>query len=196
MKNPTIDTSTIVDEQLIHILFEQQAKLTPQKTAIRFDNQYLTYKALNRSSNQLAHYLRAIGVQTGTMVAISVERSLEMMIGILGILKAGGVYVPIDPSYPNERIQYILEDTTAPILLTQKHLAEKFPFVEHTICFETDWLNILNYSTRAPDIHISPNDLAYIIYTSGSTGNPKELWSATKTCGIRLLPDCSTIPTD
>ncbi|MGB1243194.1 MAG: AMP-binding protein, partial [Chitinophagales bacterium] len=159
--------------QLITHFIEQQAHKNPKAIAVRSDKQYLTYRALNNSANQLAHYLQDIGVQTGTMVVISVERSVEMLIGILGILKAGGVYVPIDPSYPDERMQYILQDTDAKIILTQHHLKDKFDSVEQVISFETDWLNILNYPTEAPFIELQKDDLAYIIYTSGSTGKPK-----------------------
>ncbi len=180
---------------LITDYLQEQALQNPTATAVRYDKQYLTYRALNNSVNQLAHYLQDIGVKKGTMIAISVERSLEMMIGILGILRAGGVYVPIDPSYPEERIQYILQDTAANVLLTQRHLKEKFKGIQQVVYFETDWLNILNYPTEAPYCEIDKNDLAYIIYTSGSTGKPKgvmvtheNLWYST-TARLQYYPN-------
>ncbi|MEZ4885256.1 MAG: amino acid adenylation domain-containing protein [Chitinophagales bacterium] len=195
MKTNSVTSVVVSDKHLFADFIDQQTKQNPKTTAIRFNQQYLTYQALNNSTNQLAHYLQDKGVQKGTMVAISVERSLEMVVGILGIMKAGGIYVPIDPSYPDERIQYILEDTSTKILLTQQHLITKFGEVEQVISFETDWLNILNYPTEAPFVELQNHDLAYIIYTSGSTGKPKgvmvtheNLWYST-TARLQYYPD-------
>lgn len=185
-----------VDIHLITNLIEKYSHKNPKDIAVRYGKQYLTYQALNNSANQLAHYLQDMGIQKGEMVAISVERSLEMLIGILGILKAGGVYVPIDPSYPDERIQYILQDTDARILLTHYHLKANFKAVEKVLCFETDWLSILNYPTETPPyVELQNDDLAYIIYTSGSTGKPKgvmvtheNLWYST-TSRLQYYPE-------
>ena len=107
-------------------LFEEQVERTPDQMAVVFEEQSLTYRQLNEKANQLAHYLRAEGVKTETLVAISLERSLDLMIGLLAILKAGGAYVPCDPSYPVERLQFMLEDTQAPLLLTQSSLQSLF----------------------------------------------------------------------
>jgi amino acid adenylation domain-containing protein len=158
----------------IHHLFEQQVKRTPDSIAITFDNQTLTYHDLNSRANKLAHYLQGIGVEPETLVGICVERSLEMVIGLLGILKAGGTYVPIDPSYPLDRIEYMLSDSQAKILITQQSLTNQIP--EYTgliISLDSENHNLAQYSVHNPQIEIDTNQLAYVIYTSGSTGKPK-----------------------
>ena len=111
----------------MHRLFEAQAKARPDATALVFKGQTLTYRALNQKANQVARFLRRRGVQRGTLVGICVERSLEMVIGLLGILKAGGAYVPLDPAYPEERLAFMLADTQAPVLLTQLRVLERLP---------------------------------------------------------------------
>ena len=111
-------------DKTIHQLFEEQVEKTPDNIAIVYEEQQLTYRELNERANQLAHYLRTQGVGPETLVAIACERSLEMIIGMMGILKAGGAYVPLDPAYPSERLEYMLEDTKAPVLLTQSWLKE------------------------------------------------------------------------
>ena len=121
------DTKThYPEDKLIHELFEEQALKTPNNIALVYEDQELTYQHLNEKANQLAHYLRKKGVKPDTLVAIAVDRSLEMVVGLLGILKAGGAYVPLDPSYPQDRLQFMLDDTQAPVLLTQVHLKESF----------------------------------------------------------------------
>jgi non-ribosomal peptide synthetase component F len=114
--------SSYPEDKLIHQLFEEQVIKTPNNVAVVYEDHELTYQQLNEKANQLAHYLRSLGVGPDTLVAIAVERSLEMIIGLLGILKAGGAYVPLDPSYPSERLQFMLEDTNASVLITQAHL--------------------------------------------------------------------------
>jgi amino acid adenylation domain-containing protein len=158
----------------VHQLFEQQVARTPEAIAVRFEDRELTYRELNLRANQLAHYLQSVGVAPDGLVGICVERSLEMVVGLLGILKAGGAYVPIDPDYPQERITYILEDTQLSILLTQSRLLVQLPGqIRTTICLDRDWSVIAQHATDSPIAAVQPDRLAYIIYTSGSTGTPK-----------------------
>jgi amino acid adenylation domain-containing protein len=161
-------------DKCIHQLFEDQAEKTPDAVAVVYEEQELTYQELNQKANQLAHYLQKIGVQSDTLVGICVERSLEMIIGLLGILKAGGAYVPIDPNYPTERIEYMLEDSAVSIVLTQEILIEKLPVnQEQVICFDKNWSEISLESHEQAESAVTPHNLAYVIYTSGSTGKPK-----------------------
>ncbi|MEH2438428.1 MAG: amino acid adenylation domain-containing protein [Nostoc sp.] len=166
----------------IHQLFATQVKRTPEAVAVVCENEQLTYKELNARANQLAHHLQKLGVGTEVLVGICVERSsktlpkasLHTIIGLLGILKSGGAYIPLDPVYPQERLAFMLQDTQVPIILTQQHLVEKLP--EHqaqVVCLDTDWDNIAQNSPENPVVNSQANDLAYIIYTSGSTGKPK-----------------------
>ncbi|MDM9583647.1 amino acid adenylation domain-containing protein [Nostoc sp. GT001] len=158
----------------IHQLFTEQSERTPDNIAVVFNNQQLTYAELNIRANQLAHSLQKLGVGAEVLVGICVERSLEMLVGILGILKAGGAYVPLDPHYPQERLAFMLEDTQVSILLTQQHLLEGLPNHDaQTICLDTDWEAIAQQSQEAPVPTATPENLAYVIYTSGSTGKPK-----------------------
>ena len=165
--------------QCIHQLFQQQTDLMPNKVAIVFEDQELTYQALNEASNRLAHYLIAQGVTTETLVGICVERSLDMMIGILGILKAGGAYVPLDPSNPTERLQYMLQDSGLKHLLTHQGLVEAMTIaddIELTVLDSQSCqkaLQDLPVSNPESSSKQSSESLAYIIYTSGSTGLPK-----------------------
>ncbi|MBC1218451.1 non-ribosomal peptide synthetase, partial [Nostoc sp. UCD120] len=158
----------------IHQLFEEQVKLTPNTVAVEYENQQLTYYELNYRANQLAHYLRSLGVKPDTLVGLCVERSLEMVIGLLGILKAGGAYVPLDPEYPTERLSFILEDAQARVLLTQQSLLNRLPQHQaQLICLDTDAGLISQYSQDNLISGVQANNLTYIIYTSGSTGQPK-----------------------
>jgi amino acid adenylation domain-containing protein/thioester reductase-like protein len=160
--------------QCIHQLFTEQVERTPNDLAVVFNNQQLNYAELNARANQLAHYLQRLGVGAEVLVGICAERSLEMLIGILGILKAGGAYVPLDPHYPQERLAFMLEDTQVSILLTQQHLLEALPNHDaQTICLDTEWETVAQESQENPLTTASPDNLAYIIYTSGSTGKPK-----------------------
>jgi amino acid adenylation domain-containing protein len=161
-------------EKCIYQLFEEQVERTPDAVAVVFEEKQLTYRELNAKANQLANYLRSLGVEPEVLVGICVERSLEMIIGLLGILKAGGAYVPLDPNYPSERLAFMLEDSSVPVLLTQERLVEKLP--EHSayvVCLDSDWEKIAVHSKENPSIPVKPKNLAYVIYTSGSTGKPK-----------------------
>lgn len=167
------NTSQVLPEkQCIHQLFEEQVERTPEAIALVFENQQLTYQQLNQRANQLAHYLRKLGVKPETLVGICVERSLEMIIGILGIIKAGGAYVPLDPTYPEERLNFMLQDAKVEILLTQQHLQNKL-VTQSQINLDSDWEKIAQESTGNPVNTTTPDNLVYIIYTSGSTGKPK-----------------------
>jgi amino acid adenylation domain-containing protein len=158
----------------LHQLFEQQVKQNPQAIAVKLEDEFLTYEELNCKANQLAHYLQSLGVKSDSLVGIFVERSLDMIIGILGILKAGGAYVPLDINYPQERITYLIEDTQLSIVLTQSKFIEQLPkFIPNTICLDQDWSIIAKQSTVSPLVEVDQHNLAYIIYTSGSTGQPK-----------------------
>lgn len=179
--------------QCIHQLFEEQADRVPDKVAVSFAEESLTYAELNGRANQLASYLRTLGVGPEVLVGLCVERSLEMLVGLLGILKAGGGYVPLDPAYPEERLTYMLSDAAAmpegflpcipkaskPVVLTQQHLVahlQKKAIKDkqtRVVCLDSDWDEIAQQSDRNPETDVKPENLAYTIYTSGSTGKPK-----------------------
>jgi amino acid adenylation domain-containing protein len=161
-------------DKCIHQLFEEQVALTPDAVALVFVGEQLTYGELNRRANKLAHYLQSLGVGPEVLVGICVERSFDMIIGLLGILKAGGAYVPIDPAYPTDRIAYMLDDSRLPVLLTQQKLVASLP--EHqarVVCLDADWEEISVMPELPPQSDVTPENLAYVIYTSGSTGKPK-----------------------
>ncbi|BAZ30180.1 non-ribosomal peptide synthase [Cylindrospermum sp. NIES-4074] len=158
----------------IHQLFEEQAERTPDAIAVVFEDQTLTYQELNQKANQLAHHLQKLGVEPEVLVGIYVERSLDLVIGLLAILKAGGAYLPLDPRYPQERLTFMLEDSQTPILLSQQHLVESLPACKaQIICLDSKWELISHESIENPVCNLTPNQLAYVIYTSGSTGRPK-----------------------
>ncbi|MDF5720952.1 MAG: amino acid adenylation domain-containing protein [Rhizonema sp. PD37] len=161
-------------DQCVHQLFELQVTRTPDAVALMYENQQLTYRELNSRANQLAHYLQTLGVSADVLVGLCVERSLLMVVGLLGILKAGGAYVPLDPDYPQERLNFMLEDAQVQVLLTQQPLLERLP-ENHTplVCLDTDWQLIFQSSDQNLVNSTTPNNLAYVIYTSGSTGQPK-----------------------
>lgn len=155
-------------------LFEAQAARTPEAVALIFGQHRLTYRALNRRANQLAHYLQSLGVGPEVLVGICVARSVEMIVGILGILKAGGAYVPLDPAYPKQHLAFMLQDSQAPVLLTQQKLAAGFnEDQQRVVRLDTDWKRIARGPESNPTSRVAPNNLAYVIYTSGSTGKPK-----------------------
>ncbi|GFE67459.1 non-ribosomal peptide synthetase [Chroococcus sp. FPU101] len=157
----------------IHQLFEAQVKQTPDALAVIDGDETLTYSELNTKSNQLAHYLQSLGVQPESRIGIECDRTFHLIIGLLGILKAGAAYVPLDPNYPQERINFILEDAQVSILLTVSGIRTQELEIEKTIFLDTDREKINQTSTLNPVSNITPNNLAYIIYTSGSTGKPK-----------------------
>lgn len=168
MKEGTMEEKTFCQ------LFEEQVERTPDAIALTFQNVRLSYKELNGKVNQLAHYLREKGVGPETLVGISTERSIDMVLGLLATLKAGGAYIPLDPNYPKNRISFMLEDTQAPILITQGALSHKFlEYKGHIIKIDEDWDKIDKKEKINPIPLGVLKNLAYIIYTSGSTGQPK-----------------------
>lgn len=167
-------TAPFPHEKTILDLFKEQVAKRPDSPALIFDGNSLSYKELDERSNQLAHYLHSKGVRLETLVPICIERCLEMLVGILGILKAGGAYVPIDPSYPVERILYMLNDTDADLIVTSKSVSSKLTDCQAEI-IELDTNATLLDRQRSDDLNvqINSNNLCYVIYTSGSTGKPK-----------------------
>ena len=161
-------------DKCIHQLFEAQVERSPDKVAVVFEDQPLNYRELNARANQLAHYLQKLGVEPDVLVGICIERSLEMIVGLLGILKAGGGYVPLDPAYPQERLACILSDANVEVLLTQEKLVTKLPENRtRVVCFDRDWEAIVQEREENLMSDVKGNNLAYVIYTSGSTGQPK-----------------------
>jgi amino acid adenylation domain-containing protein len=168
-------TQSAYPDCCIHHLFEAQVERTPDNIALIFGEDRLTYRQLNARSNQVAHYLQGLGVGIGTRVGLYVSRSLPLMVGLLGILKAGATYVPIDPHHPLDRIEYILENAQIAILVTPQPIHEHLPTQSaiELICLVTDWAKIATKSTATPLVNSTPDQIAYSIYTSGSTGKPK-----------------------
>ena len=158
----------------IQELFEQQAGERPEAVALVYEDRQMTYRELNSRANQLAHYLRRRAITPDTRVAICLERSAEMIVTLLAILKAGGAYVPLDPAYPRARLQFMLEDAQAPVLLTQKALRESLPqTAAEVICLDELAEETARESKDNPAIETTADNLAYVMYTSGSTGKPK-----------------------
>ncbi|MBD2294779.1 amino acid adenylation domain-containing protein [Anabaena sphaerica FACHB-251] len=161
-------------DKCIHQLFESVAQQNSDETALVFGDDKLSYKELNIRSNQLAHYLKKLGVKTEVLVGICVERSFDMVIGMLGILKAGGAYVPLDPSYPSERLNFMLEDAQVSVLLTHERWLERLEnYNSNIICLDKDYKIIAQEIEDNLPSEVAVDNLAYVIYTSGSTGNPK-----------------------
>jgi amino acid adenylation domain-containing protein len=158
----------------LHQLFEAQAERAPDAIAAIQGEQRLSYGELNRRANQVAHMLRGLGVGPDVAVGICVERSLEMVVGLLGIVKAGGAYMPLDPAYPQERLQFMLHDARVNVLLTQQRLLDRLPAEQiQVICLDADWPAIEQQPFTNPTAPVTPANLVYLIYTSGSTGRPK-----------------------
>ena len=160
----------------IHDAFEEQAQSAPQNIAVVFENEEITYEDLNRRANQLAHHLRSLGVRAETPVGLYVERSIDMIVGLLAILKSGGVYVPLDPAYPSERLSWMTEDAGVSVIITQEQLLftlPSFALTAEVVCIDSEWELIEQHSSENPVRAGSPENLAYVIYTSGSTGRPK-----------------------
>ncbi|AVZ31266.1 non-ribosomal peptide synthetase [Nodularia spumigena] len=187
-------------DKCIHHLFEEQVKQNPDAVALIYEDEKLTYQELNKKANQLSHYLQHLGVKPETLVGICVERSLELIISILAVLKAGGAYVPLDPAYPQERLNFILQDAQLPIILTQQHFITKLlPTSAKIICTDID---IHSQPSDNPSSSVKSDNLAYVIYTSGSTGKPKGVMVAHRglcnlaTAQIKLFevrPDSSVL---
>ncbi len=151
-----------------------QAATTPDEVALIADDQVLSYRELNRRANQLAHYLQVLGVRSNMLVGLCVERSLDMVVGLLGILKAGSAYVPLDPTYPQDRLAFMVEDASVSVLVTQQHLTTQLPAQgSHVICLDADAALLAQQSESDLTTSVTATDLAYVIYTSGSTGRPK-----------------------
>ncbi len=158
----------------MHELFELRVRETPDAVAIIFGQESLTYAELNRAANQLAHRLRELGAGPETLIALFLEPSLELVIAILGVLKAGAAYVPLDPAYPADRIEFVLADSAAPLLVTVSELNERIPpHAGQTVCLDAEHELLSTQSTEDPERLAAPENLAYVIYTSGSTGRPK-----------------------
>ncbi|NEQ65704.1 MAG: amino acid adenylation domain-containing protein, partial [Symploca sp. SIO2D2] len=169
------DTTTdYPTDKCIHQLFEEQVQKNPNAIAVVFEEQKLTYSELNSKANQLAHYLQKFGVKPDVLVGICVERSVEMIVGLLAILKAGGAYVPLDPNYPPSRLNYMVEDAQLSVVITQQQGLSHLPeTIASVICLDTDEKIISQQNQENVENKVTASNLAYLIYTSGSTGKPK-----------------------
>ncbi len=167
-------TADYPKDWLAHDWIEAAVKRSPDAVAVRQGDRELSYRELDERANQLAHHLQGLGVGPDSLVTLCIERSFEMVIGIVGILKAGGAYVPIDPAYPKDRLLFLLEDTSAPVLVTQEKLVDDLSGTDAKIvCLDADAGAIAGHPTTKPASDVKPANLVYIIYTSGSTGKPK-----------------------
>jgi amino acid adenylation domain-containing protein/non-ribosomal peptide synthase protein (TIGR01720 family) len=169
------DTKSVyARDQCLHELFESQVERTPEAVAVVFRGEQLTYDVLNRRANQMAHHLCSLGVGPETVVAICAERSLDMIVGLLGILKAGGAYLPLDPSEPRDRLLHMLDEAQPSLLLTQQRLSESLgPIRQKQVYLDASMETLARCSDGNPTTEVSPRNLAYVIYTSGSSGRPK-----------------------
>jgi amino acid adenylation domain-containing protein len=167
-------TQTTYPDSCIHELFEEQSARTPERVAVTLQGRALSYAELNARANQVAHTLRQSGIVPDTRVGICVERSLDLVVGLLGILKAGGTYIPLDPSYPTERLAFMLSDAQIDLLLTQQRLLPRLPLSgTQVLCLDADWPQITLAEYSNPQHTTRPDHLAYVMYTSGTTGTPK-----------------------
>ncbi len=182
------NTGTAYPLACIHELFERQTEHTPEKIALFADGQQLTYEEVNRRANQLAHYLRGLGVGPEVPVGIWMQRSPEMIIALLGILKAGGAYVPLEPAFPAERLTFLLRDTAAGVLITRQRLTEKGLPGIRAVCVDADWETIALQPDGNPENITNAENLAYVMYTSGSTGTPKGI-STPHRAVVRLVKE-------
>ncbi|WP_017653093.1 non-ribosomal peptide synthetase [Fortiea contorta] len=177
-----------VQKACIHHLFEAQVEKTPTDVAVIFAHQKLTYRELNNRVNQLAHYLQNVGVKPETLVGICMERSIEMVIAILAIMKAGGAYLPLDPTYPQERLKFMLADAQLPLLLVRSHLINELPpHQAQVVSIDNDGTEFAGYSQANPVSNVQLENAAYVIYTSGSTGKPKGVINTHQGLCNRLL---------
>jgi amino acid adenylation domain-containing protein len=183
-------------DKCVHELIEEQAARNPGAVAVSFEGQNLTYSELDKRANQLARHLIKIGVTPGSLVGIALDRSLDLLVGLLGIWKAGAAYLPIDAAYPRDRIAFIMEETSMATLVTHSKLIPNLPlFDTRAVCLDRDWILIERERETCPAINLDPSSVAYTIYTSGSTGKPKGvevthrnvanlLWSMRETPGL------------
>jgi amino acid adenylation domain-containing protein len=171
---PNSSAGISASPRCIHEIFEAQADRTPDNLAVVLGTRRLTYRELNERANQLAHFLRAQGVGPDVLVGICLDRSVDLVVGLLGILKAGGTYVPIDPQYPRERRAFMLQDSSSPVIVTEAAQAPDL-VVPNTkvVLLDEDWTTIAQQPITNPHAAVRPDHLAYVIYTSGSTGTPK-----------------------
>ena len=184
-------TFSLPNDTCVHLLFEEQVSKAPDAEAVIFEDVILTYAELNARANQLAHALIVLGVKSEEPVAVALERSPEVIIALLAILKAGCVYVPFDPDYPAARLTFMLQDSGARILITREVLLDRLPLkAEHTIYLDRDQEYITTHSESNPNLPITFESLAYIIYTSGSTGSPKGVAVEHRSIALH----CQTIP--
>jgi non-ribosomal peptide synthetase component F len=185
--NDTEKDYSLPADGCVHQLFEASADRFPQTPAVVFNDQSMTYSELNRRANQLAHYLRSVGVGPDVPVGICLDRSPDLMISALGVLKAGGAYVPLDPSYPKGRLIYMLEDAKARVVVTRNQFAREIeiPGVQ-IVSIDSEAENIARESQGNLESGVSPDNLTYIIYTSGSTGQPKGI-GLTHRCLANLI---------
>jgi amino acid adenylation domain-containing protein/non-ribosomal peptide synthase protein (TIGR01720 family) len=161
-------------ESCIHHLFEAQAECRPEAIALISEDLHLTYIQLDRRANQVARYLGSLGVGPETRVGVSLDLALESIVAMMGVFKAGGVYVPLDPNYPSKRLSYMLEDASVAVVLTQERLLDALPTQwEQVICLDADWEEIGREDGAKTSVRVAPDNLAYLIYTSGSSGLPK-----------------------
>jgi natural product biosynthesis luciferase-like monooxygenase protein/amino acid adenylation domain-containing protein len=168
------DTDTDFDASCVHEMIEAQAGRTPDTAAVVFAGERISYADLDARANRLAHHLIDLGVGPDTMVGLCVERSVELIVSMLGILKAGGAYLPLDPTYPAERIAFMLQDAAAPVLITQERLETRLTTGSARVLrIDADWSEVAAHPATAPDTGVTAANLAYVIYTSGSTGTPK-----------------------
>src|SRR3989442_1666805 len=171
IRGPRIEHFT---HQTFTRLLESQVAQTPNNIAVAFEGETLTYTELNGRASQLAHHLRSLGVGRESLVAICIDRSLEMAIGIVGILKSGAAYLPLDPDYPRERLAFMLNDAQPAVIVTTSELVSLLPANDaHIVLLDNDAAAIQSNPHADPAEAPRPNDLAYVIYTSGSTGTPK-----------------------
>ena len=158
----------------LHECFEDQVRRTPEKIAVTYNQTSMTYQELDRYSNQVSRWLRNQGVRPEVIVGLYMERSIELIIGLLGILKAGGAYLPLDPTFPTERIQYLLEDSNASVLIVSQAFMAQLPkFSGNILCMEKDLCELQTQDFPQSNNDVIPENLAYVVYTSGSTGKPK-----------------------
>jgi non-ribosomal peptide synthetase component F len=158
--------------RLAHELITEQAARNSEAIAVVAGEEQVSYRELNERANRLARYLRRLGVGPEVLVGICLERSVEMVTAVLGVLKAGGAYVPLNPSYPEERLTFMLEETQAPVLLTRRP-GEKWASISRVVCLDSDWEIIAQEDVEEPGCAATAVNSAYLIYTSGSTGQPK-----------------------
>jgi amino acid adenylation domain-containing protein len=167
-------SGSVGEGRCLHRLIEAQVQRTPDAIAVRQDDQVLTYRELNGRANRLAQYLRRRGVTSGVVVGLCLERSLHSIVGLLGILKSGGAYLPLDADYPSDRLEYMLRDSQVRVLVTQQDQLGRLPASNpHTICLDSEWSTIACCADSPVEGTETSDDLAYVIYTSGSTGHPK-----------------------